>query len=312
MKSETAERHRDRVRSVLPYIAARVGCGADRLSLDELSGVALTAPCYFHRIFHAATGEPVHRYVRRLRLDYAAYRLLVGDRPIVEIAFDAGYESHAAFTRAFKQAFSCPPAEFRGKPRSAPLTRGPPDALRTTSAAHARVAFVRHTGSYAEIPASWERLRRLLTSDGLPAWSVDAIGIAHDPPEVAFGGDFRYDACVVVPDRFRPPAGVRVQLVPALETIAAPHDGVRDLLVYTYVRLVVEWARRGDGRALRRFPYYEHFRHFPHMLDPHEVHAELHVGLERPARGPSPAWAARGRGLPGLPVGRAAVVPAER
>ena len=116
---------------------------------------------------------------------------------------------------------------------------------------------------------------------------MEAIGIGRDPPEASFGGEFRYDACVVVPDRFRPPAGVGVQLLPPLEVVAASHDGIRDLLVCTYVRLVVEWARQGDGRALRRLPYYERFRRFPHVLDPYEVHAELHVQLERPLLGPS-------------------------
>jgi AraC-like DNA-binding protein len=40
-------------------------------------------------------------------------------RGIADIAADVGYESEAAFNRAFKRQFSVPPARFRGAARRA-------------------------------------------------------------------------------------------------------------------------------------------------------------------------------------------------
>jgi AraC-like DNA-binding protein len=52
-------------------------------------------------------------YVRRLRLERAARKLRMGAVDITEVALAAGYDSHAAFSKAFKQQFGLSPREFR-------------------------------------------------------------------------------------------------------------------------------------------------------------------------------------------------------
>jgi AraC family transcriptional regulator len=52
-------------------------------------------------------------YVRRLRLERAGRKLRMGAINITEVALAAGYESHAAFGKAFKQQFGLSPSEFR-------------------------------------------------------------------------------------------------------------------------------------------------------------------------------------------------------
>jgi transcriptional regulator GlxA family with amidase domain len=57
--------------------------------------------------------EPPMTYLTRVRLQLAA-RVLVGtSRGIAEIASDVGYESEAAFNRAFKRELGTPPAQYR-------------------------------------------------------------------------------------------------------------------------------------------------------------------------------------------------------
>lgn len=46
-------------------------------------------------------------------MQMAARRLSATPDPIARIAFDAGYDSEAAFSRAFKRAFGVPPAAWR-------------------------------------------------------------------------------------------------------------------------------------------------------------------------------------------------------
>jgi AraC-like DNA-binding protein len=61
--------------------------------------------------------EPPMSYLTRWRLQLAARMLKSSSRGVADIAADVGYESEAAFNRAFKRQFSIPPARFRNAAR---------------------------------------------------------------------------------------------------------------------------------------------------------------------------------------------------
>ena len=63
--------------------------------------------------FTKLIGEPPMRYLARWRLQVAASRLRDSDSPLARIAEQVGYESEAAFNRAFKREFGTPPATWR-------------------------------------------------------------------------------------------------------------------------------------------------------------------------------------------------------
>jgi AraC-like DNA-binding protein len=63
--------------------------------------------------FTRIMGEPPIRYLARQRLQVAAQRLKASAESIPRIAFSVGYESEAAFNRAFKREFGVPPAAWR-------------------------------------------------------------------------------------------------------------------------------------------------------------------------------------------------------
>ncbi|MET0514162.1 MAG: AraC family transcriptional regulator [Nitrospiraceae bacterium] len=60
-------------------------------------------------------GEPPLTYLARWRLQLAARRLQTTRHTVMQIAVDVGYESEAAFNRAFKREFGIPPAQYRKK-----------------------------------------------------------------------------------------------------------------------------------------------------------------------------------------------------
>ena len=82
-------------------------------SLDELARRAGVSRSALGERFTALVGEPPIRYLVRWRLALAAQALRGGSEPIVRIAARSGYESEAAFTRAFKREFGAPPAAWR-------------------------------------------------------------------------------------------------------------------------------------------------------------------------------------------------------
>jgi AraC-like DNA-binding protein len=86
---------------------------AEALTLDEIAGVAGISRFHMVRAFAAATGLPVMRYVRARRLTAAARALAGGAPDILNVALDADYGSHEAFTRAFRDHFGVTPEAVR-------------------------------------------------------------------------------------------------------------------------------------------------------------------------------------------------------
>jgi AraC family transcriptional regulator len=102
--------YEDCLEEVERYIRDNIG---ERLDREVLAGVAGFSVPHFHRIFTAERGENIAAYVRRIRLERAGRQLRMGAVDITEVALAAGYESHGAFGRAFKQQFGFSPSEFR-------------------------------------------------------------------------------------------------------------------------------------------------------------------------------------------------------
>jgi AraC-like DNA-binding protein len=101
--------------------AAFLAVLADGLDDEELTGDGLASRlCLsrFHldRMISAVAGEPPAAFRRRVLLERAAYRLLTTERTILEVALEAGYGSHEAFTRAFARSFGSAPASWRRRP----------------------------------------------------------------------------------------------------------------------------------------------------------------------------------------------------
>jgi AraC-like DNA-binding protein len=71
---------------------------------------------HFDRIIAATAGEPPARFRRRVLLERAAYRLLTTRHTILDVAVEAGYSSHEAFTRAFTRAYGVTPTQWRHRP----------------------------------------------------------------------------------------------------------------------------------------------------------------------------------------------------
>jgi AraC-like DNA-binding protein len=84
-------------------------------SVDELAAeVGLSRSAFADR-FTRVMGEPPMRYLGRQRLRFAAQRLRSSTEPVARIAYETGYESEAAFSRAFKREFGVAPAAWRAR-----------------------------------------------------------------------------------------------------------------------------------------------------------------------------------------------------
>src|SRR5262249_53835150 len=157
----------------------------EELGLDRLARVAHFSPFHFHRLFRALVGEAVSEYVRRLRLEAAAVLLKTTGPPVTQVAFDAGYTTHEAFTRAFRQMFGVSPSQYRaGRGARSPsreestmtATTSPPE-VRVRTLPPRRVAFVRHVGPYNEVGPTFGRFMAWAGPRGLLGPATQVLGV---------------------------------------------------------------------------------------------------------------------------------------
>ncbi len=87
------------------------------LTLEEMAVHAGVSRFHLSRIFPRATGYSISAYLRGRRLTEAAKALAAGAPDILAVALDAGYGSHEAFTRAFRELIGLTPDEVRRRRR---------------------------------------------------------------------------------------------------------------------------------------------------------------------------------------------------
>jgi AraC-like DNA-binding protein len=82
-------------------------------SVDELAREVGLSRSALHERFVQYLGQPPMQYLASWRIQLGARLLRESNRNVATIALDVGYDSEAAFSRAFKRMVSMPPAAWR-------------------------------------------------------------------------------------------------------------------------------------------------------------------------------------------------------
>jgi len=296
MKKSTQQLYEERILRVLVLIQKNLD---GEMSLYELARAAHFSPYHFHRIFRGMVGESLKEHIRRLRLERAALRLKHTDRSVLEIALEAGYETHEAFSRAFRSLCGCSPSRFRSDnslvyradvPGVHYRENSPIEEFKLTSGGRTmdlriehlepmRVAFVRHIGPYNQVSRAWEKLCARLGREGLLAGGVRFVGLCHDDPEVTAREKIRYDACVTVDEDFEAEADLGVQTIGGGEYAVVTHFGPYEDLGRTYGQLYGRWMPQ-NGRQPRSEPSLEFYLNDPDGADPEDLLTDIYAPLE--------------------------------
>lgn len=276
MRASTLADYQQRILRVQQQLEAQLDEPIDPQALARCAGFSLH---HFHRIFRAQLGESVMQHVRRLRLERAARQLRASERDILDLALEAGYESHEAFTRAFADRFGAPPSVFRAQParrltawQPTSLAR-PPVAVRVVEQPAIPVVFMRRIGSYAHVHALWAELMGWAARVG--AFGPQ-YGLCPDDPEVTDEAQLRFDACLAV-DAPADPAVARAEL-PAGAYAVGVHIGPYDRLHETYLDVIGRWFP-SSGYALSVDPVIEHYLDDPRFVPPHALRTEVRVRI---------------------------------
>jgi AraC family transcriptional regulator len=290
LKQDTRQDYQERMLRVLIHIQKNL----DRSpSLEEIASVANFSPFHFHRIFRGMTGESFKAHLRRLRMEKAASRLSQTGDPVIRIALDSGFESHAAFSRAFKSQMGISPSQWRqsSQKQELPVPHSDPRELifqnkgdktmevKIVKKDEMRVAFVRHTGPYDQCGRAWGKLCSHLGAQGRLGGQTSFIGLSYDDPEITPEDKIRYDACVEVDEGFQPEAEIGVQILPAGTFATTTHFGPYENLKHTYAALLGQWLP-GSGRRFKLEPTREIYLNDPESTPPEDLVTDLYLPLE--------------------------------
>jgi AraC family transcriptional regulator len=242
------------------------------ISLTSLAHSCGVSRSHLANAFGTATGQSVVRYLRARRLSEAARVLAQGAPDILTVALDAGYGSHEAFTRAFREQFGRTPETVRGQNSLADLEIVKPLELKARAATHLdpprivaeeriRAVGLSESHSFATtiaIPAQWQRFMELY--DIVPD-KLDRIpiGISQAPDD---NGEFPY-ICAAEVSRFGdpPPGLVKMDLPPRVYAVFE-HRGHVSRIFETYEAI---WNEGLGDRKVADAPVVE--RHNP-TFDP--------------------------------------------
>ena len=83
--------------------------------VERLANVSGVSEAHFARSFKEAFGVPPHRYLLTRRIERAKALLRDTDAPIIEIAFQTGWNSLGTFGRVFHDVTGESPSEFRAR-----------------------------------------------------------------------------------------------------------------------------------------------------------------------------------------------------
>jgi AraC family transcriptional regulator len=86
---------------------------AENLTHEEVAAAVGIHPVHVARTFRRHCGSSLGDYVRKLRVDFAAHKLVTTDEPLTGIALAAGFSDQSHFSRTFKRQIGMTPATFR-------------------------------------------------------------------------------------------------------------------------------------------------------------------------------------------------------
>lgn len=287
-RKTTAQFHRERVNRATRFVREHLD---EQLTLERVARAACFSPWHFHRVFRACVGETLADHIRRVRLRRAAARLVDTGDSITRIAIESGFETHAAFSRAFRGMAGCSPTEWRRRgshdafPDPKPLPHTPkeiPMEITVEEVPALRAFAVERFGSngqdYNETAGkAFAALCEWLARHDLIDRMELCFSISDDPQSKP-PGECRFAACACIAEGGDLEASGEVTCIdlPGGRCAIFRHAGPYDSLWQTWNAIYAEWIP-ASGLELRDAPPYEVYLNDPAETPPGDLLTEIRV-----------------------------------
>jgi AraC family transcriptional regulator len=238
----------------------------ETVALEDIAAVAGVSKYHLSRSFAFALSQAPLGYSRARRLSVAAKALQGGARSILGVALDAGYGSHEAFTRAFRDQFGLTPEAVRNgaglesallkepitmsDPKSAKLEKLRTESRGAFTAAGATRRYAMHERGM--IPSQWESFAPHI--GGIPGQrGMTAYGICCNTSE---DGNMDYMCAVEVANGERMPKDLQTLIIPAAKYAVFAHSGHVSDINATWGAIFSDGL---SGQALAEGPMFERY-----------------------------------------------------
>lgn len=274
--------YEQQIQQISDYIQFHLDEKLDIEAIYQLSGFS---KFHFHRIFSAYTGVSVTRFIVLCRFKRASYQLAFHlQMNILEIAIDAGFESHEAFTRAFKKLTGQTPSEFRSAPHwqnwhhklhyNLPRrnTMMNVDIIQRKSE---KIAYLTHQGHPQKVLETANHFMIWRKETGLsPIKSSHTYGIPYSDP-LEDPENFRFDiAGSITQDLPNFTHKIAQGEIPAGRYAKLTHIGSHNELNECIYYLYRQWLNEYQEEAAD-FPVFFQYHNFIHEVPEHELMTDI-------------------------------------
>ena len=189
MRTITYNDYTQRINKVVAYINDHLD---ESLDLKTLAEVAALSEFHFHRVFKALKGESIGAHISRLRIEAAARLLRYSALSIEDIAFNIGYETPAALSKAFKNQYGITPTKYRTNKDIYIMKKeiiNPDLALKAPKIMELEpknLIYVSLTGEYGSLDygKAYEQLWAVVKSQKLFTKGIESICVSYDDPKI--------------------------------------------------------------------------------------------------------------------------------
>ena len=299
MRTGTKLEYRERIKLAIEFILGRLDNPPSPVEIADYAGFSRY---HFGRVFSLAVGEPIAEFVRRIRLERAAWQLQFSDTSVTEIAFTAGYETLEGFSRAFREWFHVSPTEWRATPARHEIQRACevhwcPNGSRSNPVLVLNeelnmnatlekldtmtVVALRHVGPYHHIGPKFGELVRWAKSHQIPVGM--GVAIYYDNPDEVSAQELRSDACMFVPKDFTLPStdglDIRIETIEGGDYATVTHMGSYDGIGDSWARFFGQ-AIPKLGREFGGTPPFEIYRNDCMVTPVEELRTDLYVRVK--------------------------------
>jgi AraC family transcriptional regulator len=260
-KDATLRQNYVRIARTVRHILANLD---DDHTVASLAAHAALSPFHFLRVFRALARETPDAFVRRIRLQRAAWQLVTGGETVLAIALAARFDSPDGFTRAFRRLYGATPAVFRQvrgdpwAPFTSPIANYRPDNLfapppeKTAMDFELRTlpamlfAAVRIVGPYNAVGPAFQRIIGWAMEAGAMTPETRVLGMSYDDPSKGRADQLRYDAAVTLARPVATPPDIRIAVLPASSWATAQHKGSYATMPQTFAGIFEALKARPD------------------------------------------------------------------
>lgn len=285
-------KYQDRFIDVINYIEGNLDSDLD---IETLCQVAHLSKFHFHRQCSAFFKMPVMSVVKLLRLKRTAYQLAYREERVVSIALANGYESHEAFSRAFKKRFNKSPSDFRRSPDWAPWHSQYEPILRLRTKIMSNktkfdtaivdfpktlIAVLEHRGTPNLLGNTVKTFIGWRKENRLPPHKSKTFNLLYDDENNTAPDKYRFDLCCSVDREIQENSvGIVNKIIPAGKCAVIRHVGSDDSIGLVVSYLYSEWLN-SSAFELREFPiFFERVSFFPEVPE-NEMITDIYLPIE--------------------------------